>query len=227
MNIIGIHVYLYITEAMDRDYWKKRWRDGNTGWHANRVHPTLVSMYEQFNLSDHYHFLLPLCGKSFDIDWLFLKGHAVTGIETATEPIFEVAKRLGIDWSMDQIGPFTRYNYDNLQIFQGDFFALKELSFYNIDVVFDRGAFVAIDPSKRQAYADIYKWMRPKKIGMVLRMREIHEDQDGPPFSFVDQELNSYLTDRFDIKDFYEPSIEEDQNPDRYPKAQFWLTLRD
>lgn len=211
---------------MNADYWNQRWKEGKTGWQTDSVHPDLKALYQKYQLGDRYHFLYPLCGMSLDIDWLFLKGHAVTGIESSAHPIYEVGKRLGIEWTIDEVDGFTRYHFDNLQIFQGDFFDAEKLPLYGVDVCFDRGAYVAISPELRASYASVYKSLEPANIAMILRMSE-EQPAQGPPFGFQTHELHQYMKDAYTIEPI-DLSSSSDKDPDHmYEKQVFWLSIKD
>lgn len=184
---------------MDLDYWKKRWQEDETGWHHDEVHPLLQKYYDLYNLSHHHHFFFPLCGKTLDIDWALEKGHQVTCVEVSTIAIEEIAKRLHIHWRIENNGPFTVYSYDKLTIYQGDFFSIPKITFPKIDFVFDRAAVVAVDPSRRKEYANIYAQLQPSTILFIL-YRYDKKASTAPPFSFESGEIQNIINNDFEIK---------------------------
>ncbi|MEZ4819509.1 MAG: hypothetical protein R3A45_06310 [Bdellovibrionota bacterium] len=94
--------------------------------------------------------------------------------------------------------PFTAFTYQKLTILQGDYFLLPEISLPQVDFVFDRAAFVAIDPLDRISYAKIYQYVQPKHILLVLFRYDLTASIH-PPYAFADQEIFS-LEPSFDIK---------------------------
>ncbi|MCB1197206.1 MAG: hypothetical protein KDK51_02460 [Deltaproteobacteria bacterium] len=184
---------------MDLDYWKKRWQDNQTHWHVDRIHPLLQKYYPLLSQTQDSHVLLPLSGKTLDIEWLLEQGHQVTCVEVSDIAIEEIQKRMDIQWQIEKKGPFTVYTYQKLTILQGDYFLLPEISLPHVDFVFDRAAFVAIDPQDRTSYAKIYQHLQPKHILLVLFRYDLTASTH-PPYAFADQEIFSLLEPSFDIK---------------------------
>ncbi|MCB0272149.1 MAG: hypothetical protein KDD46_03965 [Bdellovibrionales bacterium] len=203
-----------ITNDVNLDYWKKRWLSGDIGWHQNEVHPLLVKYYDAYSLRNENHFFFPLCGKTLDVDWILQKGHQVTCVEISEIAIEEIAKRLHIHWQMRTENNFTVYQHDKLTIYKGDYFDCVNLDIPPIDVVFDRGAFVAIDPKKREKYANIYKKLHPKKMFLVLYRYDLNAST-SPPFAFEEGEIEKLLTSDFDID-----KLEENEMLSQAPNMQ-------
>ncbi|MES1179425.1 MAG: hypothetical protein ABUL62_34230 [Myxococcales bacterium] len=64
---------------MTADYWLERWREGRTGFHLADVNPRLTEHSAVF--SEATRVLVPLCGKSADLEWLVTHGYEVVGVE--------------------------------------------------------------------------------------------------------------------------------------------------
>ena len=63
---------------MKPEYWLERWQLGRIGFHRDEANPRLVEQRSFFN--DCLRVLVPLCGKSHDLDWLAAHGagqHAI------------------------------------------------------------------------------------------------------------------------------------------------------
>lgn len=71
------------TEA-SLQFWNDLWANNKNHWHIERPHQMLVK-YENWlriveNCND-VRVLVPLCGKSVDLKWLYDRGYEVVGVE--------------------------------------------------------------------------------------------------------------------------------------------------
>lgn len=77
--------------------WARRWEKSQTGWHRPTINPTLVAHAGKFRAqpklsvvsgqNQHPAILVPLCGKTVDLLWLWQQGWKVVGIEIVTQAI--------------------------------------------------------------------------------------------------------------------------------------------
>ena len=65
---------------MRPESWLERWQEGRIGFHRADENPRLVQHHQRV-LGDTIRVLVPLCGKSVDLEWLVVRGHEVVGIE--------------------------------------------------------------------------------------------------------------------------------------------------
>jgi thiopurine S-methyltransferase len=132
---------------MEPDYWLERWREGRIGFHRADVNNLLVEHCAVLN--ETVRVLVPLCGKSVDLEWLVVRGFEVVGVELselAVQAFFD-ERRLA-PTRREQAG-FVVYEHGSLAIWVGDFFAAvsAELGFF--DGVYDRAAMIALPPELR------------------------------------------------------------------------------
>ena len=57
---------------MEPHYWHARWREGRIGFHRLNSDPQLLAHHAV--LSESICVLVPLCGKTVDLDWLVADG---------------------------------------------------------------------------------------------------------------------------------------------------------
>jgi len=70
--------------------WNSKWKTKATGWHKSSVNCYLMNHYDKINLKQMpARVLVPLCGKTLDMKWLYDLGHHVVGIEGCDIPITE------------------------------------------------------------------------------------------------------------------------------------------
>lgn len=186
---------------MDVSYWKKRWLDGQTGWHENEVHPLLIKYYDFLSLSLKKHFFFPLCGKTLDLDWILSKNHTTTGVEASEIAIKEVENRLKVSFKKAAYQNFTKHTFGNLTLMQGNYFDLDTTLIDPIDVVFDRGAFVAIHPNQRKKYIEMYnKLLTHESIILLVAYQYNENASTNPPYSLSELQIRALMEPDFDIE---------------------------
>ena len=53
------------------EYWRDRWKEGNTGWHREEVNKYLIKYVNELTGGrSNLRIFVPLCGKSVDMLWL-------------------------------------------------------------------------------------------------------------------------------------------------------------
>mgnify|MGYP002653846199 CR=1 FL=1 len=57
---------------MQPEYWHDRWQRGDTGWHRDGVMPLLQKHWPVLGPQPDEQVLVPLCGKTLDMPWLWL-----------------------------------------------------------------------------------------------------------------------------------------------------------
>lgn len=75
--------------------WRRRWETKSIGWHKTTVNQTLVKFQPRFVQpaaaaaagSAPPSVLVPLCGKTIDLVWLYQQGYKVVGVEIITQAI--------------------------------------------------------------------------------------------------------------------------------------------
>lgn len=83
------------------DHWFQRWGTNVTGWHLPEVHVLLRKHLNHLTRGkeDRLTFLLPLCGKSVDLLWLYKQGHRVIGIDAVSEAATCLFEEAGIPYT--------------------------------------------------------------------------------------------------------------------------------
>jgi thiopurine S-methyltransferase len=165
---------------MEPDFWHERWSLGQIGFHQDRVHPALPAHAEVWLGTERRRVLVPLCGKSWDLDWIAKQGHAVTGVElseTAVKAFHAEHKR---DHEVFDDGPYRVYRSENLDVLVGDVFDLGDRTF---DRVWDRASMVALPADLRARYVETVK--RVGAGGKLLLSTFVYDPSvmSGPPFS--------------------------------------------
>ena len=171
--------------------WHDRWAKGRTGWHETGGNA---------GLRGHWHFdarrvLAPLCGKTPDLVWLAKRGHEVVGVELSDIAIREFFAEQKLSFDIEIAGSLTAYRCRELPVtlFHGDYFEFAAGPF---DALYDRGAFVAIDPGMRERYAaHSRKLLRDDAAILLVALEYDQSVVAGPPFALMPTDLPQYFGD--------------------------------
>jgi thiopurine S-methyltransferase len=173
---------------MQPDYWLDRWEKGRIGFHRADPNPRLVEHHPRV-LGSTIRVLVPLCGKSADLEWLVTQGHEVVGIELSPVAALAFFAERGLSAERIERGAFVEYRRGALSILVGDFFAATaELTGY-CDGVYDRAALIALPAELRARYAAHLPTLLAPKARMLLLT--LHYDAEGgPPFDVSPEEVH-------------------------------------
>lgn len=188
---------------MEKDFWLKRWENGETGWHQTEVEPNLTQNFSDLKPT---RVLVPLCGKSLDLTWLAAKGHEVVGVELSRLAVETFFKEHSVDFTVARVGAFEVFRGGKYTIFSGDLFELGAEELGTIGAVYDRAALIALPPELRARYAAHMLTLlsssaaRPGfRFLQIVLEREPHLEK-GPPFGVSSTELKSLYGKRFAIE---------------------------
>lgn len=182
---------------MDSDYWHERWREGRIGFHRPEVNPFLVEHRAVF--SECTRVLVPLCGKSTDLEWLVVHGFEVVGVELSDVAAQAFFAEREIAPARREAPPFVVYEHGNLAIWVGDFFALREADLEPFDAVYDDAALIALPAELRRSYvAQVQRLIAPRAALLLITL---HFDAGGgPPFSVSREEVSELYNEAKEIR---------------------------
>lgn len=187
---------------MKADFWHKKWKDNEIGFHQADTNPHLRKHWPDLTVAKGSKILVPLCGKSLDMLWLRDQGYEVLGVELsplAVEAFFE-ENELTPEVSEDE--DFKRYRIDNLTILQGDIFNLSNEDMNSCDAVFDRASLIALPPAMREAYAGLMKGGLNNQCKILLVSMDYKQSEmDGPPFAVTTDEIENLYGDSFYVQE--------------------------
>jgi thiopurine S-methyltransferase len=167
---------------LDQSYWAERWRDGRTGWQEGQPNALLVAHVE--SLGKNKRVLVPLAGKSADLQWLADRGHDVVGVEYVQQAIDEFFA--GKNATPHHLGAHEAVYADGVTLVQADIFDVKPESLGRFDAIYDRAALVALPPARREEYVALCRALAPKTLLLTFAYDQTR--MEGPPFS-VDEAI--------------------------------------
>jgi thiopurine S-methyltransferase len=170
---------------LDRRFWEQRWAEGAIGFHRGAVSPAL-ERYARSMFPPDSKILVPLCGKSHDLDWLAAHGFAVHGVEYVEQAVRAFfaerglePERVGDTWSVQGL-------------------AIQCASIFTADLdgpfggIWDRAAMVALPLADRPAY--VRRLRELVEGGAVLLLESFTyeaETMSGPPFPVAPDEVRA------------------------------------
>jgi thiopurine S-methyltransferase len=177
------------------DYWLERWQAGQIGFHRSDANPRLVA-HHQRALGPCVRVLVPLCGKSADLEWLVVRGHDVLGIELSELAAQAFFSERGFTPERRELGSFVELRYGGVAILVGDFFAATPELLGYFDGAYDRAAMIALPAELRERYASHLSTLLAPKARLLLVT--LHYDAEGgPPFDVSPGEVErSYAQGR-------------------------------
>ncbi|MEM1133780.1 MAG: thiopurine S-methyltransferase [Pseudomonadota bacterium] len=180
---------------MEEQFWQLRWQQNNIAFHEAKPHPFLESHFGTIGVTSGDTILVPLCGKSLDMDWLLAQGFHVIGIEFNQEAVEEVFERLALAPEKSETQGLKRYHNGRLTLYVGDFFTLDKAMLGQIDGIFDRGAVVALPDEMRTRYAAHLASITDHAPQLVIGYDYDQQQTQGPPFSVPLSALQQLYSD--------------------------------
>ena len=182
---------------MDPDHWHERWREGRIGFHRGEVNPFLIEHRATFDECTRV--LVPLCGKSTDLEWLVVNGFQVVGVELSDIAAQAFFSERGIAPTRREQHQFIVYEHGNLAIWVGDFFAVSDAALEPFDAVYDDAALIALPAELRRAYAAHLQQLITPRAALLLIT--LHFDAEGgPPFSVSPEEVSALYANATEIR---------------------------
>lgn len=174
------------------DFWSSRWDTGNTPWHRPDIHPMLTEHENQVlgNSRDAQVFI-PLCGKAKEIKWFYDRGHRVAGLEYVEKTARRFFEENKLSYAVTTCPvlhcPILQTHDQRLRVFVCSVFDFKKECVGPVDIIWDRGALVAVSKEDRARYVSVMtSLMSPDSTYALISV--IHEDDSytGFPTSIPD-----------------------------------------
>jgi thiopurine S-methyltransferase len=180
--------------------WHRHWTRPNPGFHEGQVNRYLLKYLPLFSLPEGATIFVPLCGKAVDILWLSQQGFKVIGVELSQVAVESFFEESSVDFSTRQDGEFTRYDAQNITLYQGDFLHLNPMHLQDCALVYDRASIVAIESFNRAAYQQKMLQFIPPATPMLMVTLDYDQSQmSGPPFSVPVSEIRELYQNEYDI----------------------------
>jgi thiopurine S-methyltransferase len=174
---------------MHPDFWHERWSNNQIGFHESAVNPLLVTHFDALRLASGARVLVPLCGKTLDIDWLLAQGYRVAGAELSALAVAQLFQRLGLKPQVQSAEGLQQWSAAGLDVFVGDFFALTAATLGAVDAVYDRAAMIALPPDMRRQYVAHMQALVKSAPQLLITLDYEQDRMAGPPFAVLPAEV--------------------------------------
>ncbi len=191
---------------MDKDFWQERWNEGRIGFHKTEVN-ALLRTYAPQVFGAGRRVLVPMAGKTHDIDWLLQEGYGVVACEFVPAAVESFFEERGIsDYHIERQGPegpggeLDIYTSGVLTFIRGDYFKLPELfsaqPSLQCTAAYDRAAMIACNPEQRKVYVNcLQQLMRSDSPVLLIALEYDQQEYDGPPFSLSEAQLRAAVNE--------------------------------
>lgn len=187
---------------MQTEFWLDLWRNGHTGFHRDAPMPLLVEHWHSLELTAHSRVLVPLAGKSLDMLWLADQGHRVLGVELSPLAVQQFLDDHGLKADVRESEQGIHYVAGDIEIIQGDIFALSDATLAACDAIYDRAAMIALPSDMRERYAhQIYGRLPAHCRGLLIALDYPQSEMSGPPFSVTRETVDNILLPSWRIKE--------------------------
>ncbi len=174
---------------MQSEFWHNCWQQQRIGFHQYDVHPLLPVLASQLSWDHSKAVFAPLCGKSLDLWWLSQQGKVIGAelSELACQQFYQQQDQI---FSVSAQGDFQHFSHAAVDIWQGDYFALKPEQLGEIGLIYDRAALIALPSQMRIDYVKQLKNLCAGPVSLLLLSLEYpQEEMSGPPFSVTEPEI--------------------------------------
>lgn len=196
---------------MQPEFWIRKWESNETGFHQDHINPHLTTWWPQLKLAQGARVLVPLCGKSLDMIWLWQQGYHVTGIELSPLAVQQFFQKQQITPTVHHQKHFIRYQTERLQILCGDIFRLEPDQLPAIDALYDRAALIALPEPLRYDYGQQMQQLLPDHADILLiTLCYPQQQMPGPPFSVSPEAVTQYYG-RMQVQQLAHHDILQDQ----------------
>ena len=186
---------------MDAQFWHERWAINQIGFNQSTVNSYLVSLWPELKAEPNARVLVPLCGKSIDMAWLAAQGHPVVGVELSHMAAEDYFKERGVQPVIEQRGAFTRYSHCGVEIWCGDFFALKAADIGKCTALYDRAALIALPAEMRWRYVEHVNCLLDQDAcGLLITLDYDQSVIEGPPFAVNEDEVQQLLSPQWRVR---------------------------
>jgi len=185
---------------MQAEFWLERWREGRTGFHRDAPMPLLLQHWPALALPRDSRVLVPLCGKTLDMRWLAEQGHRVLGVELSPLAVAQFFAEQGLKPTRHESPLGMHHVAGNIEIIEGDVFALDDATLAGCSAVYDRAAVIALPPPLRARYArEVYARLPAGCRGLMITLEYPQYEMEGPPFSVDASEVAALFGGHWDL----------------------------
>lgn len=205
---------------MDIDFWLERWEKSETGFHQQTINPYLNFFYGQkgppVEHRENIKVFVPLCGKSKDMLWLSQNNYRVLGVECSERAVRDFFAENALNYRFAEKDQNALYISTDLaapiEIFRGDFFALRKEDLDGVTDIFDRASLIALPRDMRAQYVSkMAELQEPGTRTLLVTLSYDQASMNGPPFSVTEENVLALYADNFSVEKLCFKEIIDDE----------------
>lgn len=174
---------------MDYEFWNNCWARPTQPFHLTAPHHFLVKYFPK-HIAQCSRVLLPLCGKTQDLNFLAEQGVSAVGVEFNPVAVDSFFNDSGIKPEITKTENKALYQSEHIELWCADFFELSKRDLGDFARIFDRAALVALPDDLRASYAKhLISFLSAKGKILLVTMDYDTGEMSGPPFFVSKQEL--------------------------------------
>ncbi len=185
---------------MSNQQWKAKWKRDDIAFHQLQINPLLPQFWPTLGLTVGDTVLVPLCGKSLDMDWLLDAGYKVFGIELSNIAIQAFFAGRGLVPNRQRHGRFIRWSHGHVEIWCGDLFDLCAADLLEISAIYDCAALTALPEATRSQYVRHLGALLPSASQILLLTTESADEITTVLPLAIDSEVASLYASRYSIE---------------------------
>ncbi len=185
---------------MEYDFWDEAWARNQIGFHQNEINKNLLKFKKYLEAEDKK-ILVPLCGKTKDMNFLIKSNFHVTGVEIVGKAILDYFNENKIDnFTKDEIGNFCVYSNPVISLYHGDFFKFQNIN-QKFSAIYDRASLIALPSEMRKMHAKTLLNVTKKNARILMISLEYDQSKvEGPPHSVTKDEIEELFSSNFEIE---------------------------
>ena len=181
--------------GFEKHDWESIWTQPTQPWvesggdqSLRLIYPELLTLRGEFSSGSTA--LVPLCGDSTAVRYLFDRGHRVTAVDFVPDAVRKLAQTQFADAEFAHTidSTTTLLSGERVRLIAQDFndFDAGE----GFDLIYDRGALVALSHSQRALYIEkLLESLKPEGLLIVVADEFSVPDWSGPPYPLTRQEV--------------------------------------
>lgn len=208
---------------MDEQFWRDIWKQESQGFHEGAPNAFLTKHIDR--LREHPRVLVPLCGRTHDLQFLADAGHEVVGVELVEHAARLFFEERSLQAMEDRSNGFLTLRCGNISIIVANVLELTPERIGTFDAIYDRAATVALTESTRLKYAEVMRTLlRPS--GAIFLVTFVDPERDtGPPFSVDKYAIERmYPSAQIDTIDVRVPEEIDNAIPASMTQKVFWVS---
>jgi len=201
---------------MEPEFWIESWQleGSKTSFHRPDIHPYVLK-YAPPEFLEGKRVLVPLAGKTNDLEWFRQNAMHTTGIELVERPIRDFFSEHDLEFSRRSRKQFVA---QKMTFFCTDLFELTPQEVGPIDFIYDRASLIAFPYEMRLRYLEKMDELAHPGTQTLLITLEYEPRMDTPPFSVTPAEVEEYYGAKYSIE-----HIEWPDRPNHGMKYKFGL----